>query len=37
MTGIYEVAFEMGSGVTLYIPNFIKIDSGIEKLLVRDT
>jgi hypothetical protein len=28
-----EYAVEMGSGVMIYIPSFIKIDSGIQKLI----
>jgi hypothetical protein len=28
---------EMGSGVMIFIPSFIKISSGIQKLLRRDT
>jgi hypothetical protein len=38
MGGIYEVAIEMGSGVMIYIPNFIqiffrhsKVNGGIHK------
>jgi hypothetical protein len=31
--GIYEVAVEMGSGTMIYIPGFIKIGSGIQKLI----
>jgi hypothetical protein len=27
-----KYAFEMGSGVMIYIPSFIKIGSGIQKL-----
>jgi hypothetical protein len=27
----------MGSGAMTYIPSFIKIDSGIKKLIVEDT
>jgi hypothetical protein len=30
-------AFEMGSGATIYIPSFIKIGSGIKKLIKGDT
>jgi hypothetical protein len=30
-------SFEMGSGVTIYIPSFMKIDPGIQKLTRRDT
>jgi hypothetical protein len=28
-----EYAVEMGSGVMMYIPSFIKIGSGIQKLM----
>jgi hypothetical protein len=28
-----KYAFEMGSGVMIYIPSFIKIGSGIQKLM----
>jgi hypothetical protein len=28
-----KYAVEMGSGVMIYIPNFIKIGSGIQKLM----
>jgi hypothetical protein len=28
-----KYAVEMGSGVTIYIPSFMKIASGIEKLI----
>jgi hypothetical protein len=31
----YEV--EMGSGAMIYIPSFIKIGSGIQKLIARDS
>jgi hypothetical protein len=31
-----KYAVEMGSGITLYIPSFIKIGSGIQKLIERD-
>jgi hypothetical protein len=30
-------AVDMGSGAMIYIPSFIKIGSGIEKLMQRDT
>jgi hypothetical protein len=30
-------AVEMGSGAIIYIPGFIKIGSGIQKLVGRDT
>jgi hypothetical protein len=33
MGGIYVVAVEMGSGAMLYIPSFMKIGSGIQKLM----
>jgi hypothetical protein len=34
MAGIYEIhRSEMGSGVMIYIPSFIKIGSGIQKLV----
>jgi hypothetical protein len=26
-------AFEMGSGAMIYIPNFINLDSGIQKVI----
>jgi hypothetical protein len=32
-----KYAIEMGLGVTIYIPNFIKIGSGIQTLLRGDT
>jgi hypothetical protein len=35
MGGIYEVAVEMTSVVMTYIPSFMKIDSGIQKLIKR--
>jgi hypothetical protein len=28
-----KYTIEMGSGATIYIPSFIKIDSGIQKLI----
>jgi hypothetical protein len=31
--GIIKHAFDMGSGANIYIPSFIKIDSGIQKLM----
>jgi hypothetical protein len=37
MGGIYEYAVEMGSGAMIYIPSFIKICSGIQKLIVGDS
>jgi hypothetical protein len=33
MGGIYEAGFQMGSDAMIYIPNFIKIGSGIQKLI----
>jgi hypothetical protein len=36
MGGIYEVCRWMGSGAMLYIPSFIKISSGIQKLIRED-
>jgi hypothetical protein len=30
--GFMKYAVEMGSGAMMYIPSFIKIDSGIQKL-----
>jgi hypothetical protein len=33
MGGIYEVAVEMGLGAMMHIPSFIKIGSGIQKLV----
>jgi hypothetical protein len=35
MGGIMKYAVEMGSGAMIYIPNFIKIGSGIQKLRGR--
>jgi hypothetical protein len=32
-----EYAVEMGSGAMVYIPSFVKIGSGIQKLIERDT
>jgi hypothetical protein len=32
-----KYATEMGSGAMIYIPSFIKIGSGIQKLIERDT
>jgi hypothetical protein len=37
MRGIYEVAVEMVSGAMTYIPSFIKIGSGIQKLMGGNT
>jgi hypothetical protein len=31
--GFMEYAVEIGSGATIYIPNFIETGSGIQKLL----
>jgi hypothetical protein len=36
MGGIYEVAVEMGPGATICIQSFIKIGSGIQKLIGRN-
>jgi hypothetical protein len=33
MGEIYEDAVEMGSSVMIYIPSFIKIGSGIQRLI----
>jgi hypothetical protein len=33
MGEIYKYATEMGSSVMIYIPSFIKIGSGIQKLI----
>jgi hypothetical protein len=33
MGGIYKYATEMASDVMIYIPSFIKIGSGIQKLI----
>jgi hypothetical protein len=33
MGGIYEVRVEMGTGGMIYIPGFMKISSGIQKLI----
>jgi hypothetical protein len=35
--GIYKYAAEMGSGAMIYIPSFIKIGSGIQKLIEADS
>jgi hypothetical protein len=32
-----EYAIEMGPGAMIYIPNFIKIGQGIQKLIGGDT
>jgi hypothetical protein len=37
MEGIYECAVVIGSGTMIYIPSFIKIGSGIQKLIGGDT
>jgi hypothetical protein len=31
--GFVKYAIEMGSGATIYIPSFIKIGAGIQKLI----
>jgi hypothetical protein len=31
--GFMEYAIEMGTGAVIYIPSFIKIGSGIQKLI----
>jgi hypothetical protein len=36
MEGNMKYAAEMGSGTIIYIPSFIKIGSGIQKLIARD-
>jgi hypothetical protein len=33
MRWFYEYAVEVGSGAMIYIPSFIKIGSGIQKLI----
>jgi hypothetical protein len=33
MGGIFYYAIERGSGTVIYIPSFIKIGSGIQKLM----
>jgi hypothetical protein len=33
MGGVFNYAFEMGSGAVIYVPSFIKIGSGIQKLI----
>jgi hypothetical protein len=30
---VYEIAVEMGSGAMIYIPSFITLGSGIQKLI----
>jgi hypothetical protein len=37
MGGIFNWAVEMGSGAMTYAPSFIKIGSGIQKLIGGDT
>jgi hypothetical protein len=37
MGGIYKYAAEMGSGAMIYITNFIKTGSGIQKLIGEDS
>jgi hypothetical protein len=33
LEGFIKYAVEMGSGAMIYLPNFIKIGSGIQKLI----
>jgi hypothetical protein len=33
MEGFMKYAVEMGSGAVIYLPSFIKIGSGIQKLI----
>jgi hypothetical protein len=35
--GLMKYAVEIGSGAMTYIPSFIKIGSGIQKLIWEDT
>jgi hypothetical protein len=35
--GIYKLCHEIGSGVMIHIPTFIKIGSGIQKSMGEDT
>jgi hypothetical protein len=37
MEGFMEYAVKMSSGAMIYIPGFIKIGSGIQKLMEGDT
>jgi hypothetical protein len=37
MGGTFNYTVEMGSGAVIYVPSFIKIGSGIQKLLRGDT
>jgi hypothetical protein len=37
MGGIFNDAIEMGSGAVIYVPSFIQIGSGIQKLIGGDT
>jgi hypothetical protein len=37
MGGFFNYAVEMGSGAVIYVPSFIKIGSGIQKLIGGDT
>jgi hypothetical protein len=37
MGGIFNQAVEMGSGAMIYVPSFIKIGSGVQKLIGRET
>jgi hypothetical protein len=36
MGGIYECVVEISSGAMIYVPGFIKIGSGIQKLRGED-
>jgi hypothetical protein len=33
LEGIFNQAVEMGSGAVIYVPSFIKIVSGVQKLI----
>jgi hypothetical protein len=35
MGGIFNWAVEMGSGAVIYVPSFIKIGSGLQKITGR--
>jgi hypothetical protein len=37
MGGIMMYAFEMGSGVMIYVSSFVKIGSAIQKLIKGDS
>jgi hypothetical protein len=37
MEGFMKYAVEKGSGPMIYIPSFVKIGSGIQKLIRRDS